>query len=1095
MKDDIIKSDPESDEKLQNEDIVDQQVDNDPVVITGNGKSSKKRPIIIGLALLLLLGLGLYQWLAPGGLFNSNDNTAQIEQSIVIGDTTITQADIDRYATGIDNYKKQRPTVVIQGESKQVALDDLVMHAALLKEAKENNLSLTDKEIRELYDIPSKTSIDDYYKYKEANKSTDGVDYYEGVTQENGLLRKKLENKLLQEQNLFYVSVNFDSPFFNSQKDKQKLQKLHDEAKAKLQNEILPLFENDASKEAIIDSVDVNNIGTTKQDFAKIADMYAKQLVVSANEIANYTPSNENIRYVNLKDLAGANGESQQRSFRDLEVDYGVEVADLKNTNEEISKLQKDGDHTVVFASKTGTYMIARLEKTGGGEYATWQALLDEYKAKYVPKDFKISLSQGLQQVFAESVKPLKYVSSLFDQQVKAQGPSDGCGNHTLAMSVAMIDTNGNGVDGSVYIGQLNGTYCPGSPRVNGTGMASTTGNCWNGNAPYYGGTAPAGYRIVDRWDGNYTVEGANNTGAYNAYIIVEPTDSRTIRGTSSMVSDDGSAFGGGRSDFTHSITYSNIYPDVSNDYGVSGSWQVSGGQNAYTITASAPGSFTTNRGTWNLIGDSSKSRPADASNDWHAQIQFRYTLSDDPPQPGNGPTCTLSVSPVGTLAPNGSGTVNVSWSSTNNQEGSITGIGELGRVGEADSRFGGSKNVDISGPTTFTGTWTKTDVNPNRSVSCSDSTTDNPPPPPPASPKLSPYMRVYGNDVIVGSVFKNENGECNNSSVAPNQHITGSTASVVADNGKRLYTGASGQFAVFDYGAVAPAHAETNGGIKNFFSDNQRSKASTETGLNPGQPVPNDLTFGNHYSWTAPPVDGRKGFEIANGRLNSWGGDSGILMCIPNYYNDTKNAGAKPVASGRLSQIAESLTEPIADGQRKILVVDGDLFIDKDVKYQNTRWNSVSDIPNVTVIVKGNIRIDKAVTQLDGIYVAQPRNDSASNNPVNGGLIYTCADEDGPYEISDLRNTCNKQLVINGSFISKKVIFHRAKGSVRCDEKLPASIACSPAAPNEGASSQNIAEVFNFSPEAYLTPLNSSLETSAPYQKYDYITSLPPVL
>ncbi len=1115
MIDDIIKSDHESDRQPQGESVIEPNVDNSSAVINGSGKSPKKKPFIIigSIFVVLILGFGLFQWLGPGGIFRSKNNDQPLRQSIVIGDTKITPSDIGRYAKGIENYKKQRPTVVINGEPKQVAFDDLVMHAALLKEAKENNLSLTDNELRELYKIPTKTSIKDYYKYKEANKSSDGVDYYEGVTQENGLLRKKLDKKLIRDQNLFYVSVNFDSPFFNKQKDTEKLQQLHTEAKSKLQNEILPLFEKGATKAEIIKSVDVNNIDTTKQDFAKIADLYTKQLVVSANEIKNYASSNENIRYINLKELGKTNGQSVSQSFRDLDVDYGFEVPDLKNTNEEIAKLQKDGDHTTVFASKTGTYMIARLEKTGGGDYSTWQAFLDKYKNDYVPKDFKVSLSAMLNKVFAISAQPFNIITSAFDQKAKAQGgPPDGCGRHNLSMSVAMIDRSGAGVNGSVYIGQLNGTHCHGSPRVNGNGYALTTGNCWNGNTPYFGGTAPSGYRIVGYIPGNYTVEGANNTGDYNAYVVVEPTNNRTINGTSSMVSDDGSSFGGGRSAFSHTITYSNIYPYLSNDYSVSGSWNVSGGQSSYTITASAPGSFTTNRGTWNVIGSTTKDRPANAGNNWHADIQFRYTLSgctgnccpgsSDPScNPPETPTCSLSVSPVGTLGSDGSGTVTVSWSSTNNQQGSITGIGDLGRVGEVDSRFRGSQQVNIGGPTTFTGTWTNTDANPDRSVSCSDSTGSGPPQP--SSPMLQPYMRAYGNDVIVGSVFKNDAGECDTSST--NQGITGVTGSEIVD-GKRVFTGASGQFAVFSNIQGEPGK-EQYGGIKQFFSDNQRSTASVDYTSTPGMgpALANDLTFGNHYSRYIPNSTGHGGdskypgwFKINSFRVPGYGGNSGVVMCIPNYYGDTQAAGVTPVTGGRLSEIpseiASSLTDPIADGQRKVLLVDGDLFIDKDIKYENTSWDSVSDIPNVTVIVKGNISIDKDVTQLDGTYVAQPKNSDSGNNPDDGGLIYTCSQQNDPYTVGQLRDNCGKQLVINGSFISKKVIFHRTKGSVRCMELLPPTVPCEPAEPNEPASSENIAEVFNFSPEAYMTPLNVSLQTAVPFQKYDSITSLPPV-
>ena len=145
-------------------------------------------------------------------------------------------------------------------------------------------------------------------------------------------------------------------------------------------------------------------------------------------------------------------------------------------------------------------------------------------------------------------------------------------------------------------------------------------------------------------------------------------------------------------------------------------------------------------------------------------------------------------------------------------------------------------------------------------------------------------------------------------------------------------------------------------------------------------------------------------------------------------------------------------------------------------------------------MIVKGNISIDKDVTQLDGTYVAQPKNSDSGNNPDDGGLIYTCSQQNDPYTVGQLRDNCGKQLVINGSFISKKVIFHRTKGSVRCMELLPPTVPCEPAEPNEPASSENIAEVFNFSPEAYMTPLNVSLQTAVPFQKYDSITSLPPV-
>lgn len=60
MKDDIIKSDRESKKHPRGKDSSGVGATNSPEIISGNGKSSKKRLLIIGLLLLLLVGLGLF---------------------------------------------------------------------------------------------------------------------------------------------------------------------------------------------------------------------------------------------------------------------------------------------------------------------------------------------------------------------------------------------------------------------------------------------------------------------------------------------------------------------------------------------------------------------------------------------------------------------------------------------------------------------------------------------------------------------------------------------------------------------------------------------------------------------------------------------------------------------------------------------------------------------------------------------------------------------------------------------------------------------------------------------------------------------------
>lgn len=975
-------------------------------VIFGNvqKKSFFKNKKVLGICLLVIGLLGL-SYLGFLNFYKTAEK--QGFKDIVIGDTTITKADIDRYARSVENYKKDNPDLKFNQSASEIAIDDLVMNAALVKEAKERNKSLTEAELRKIYKIPKTTT--DYQATIKSWKSYDGSGYFVYTVEENLQLRKKLTEDILAKKSIFLTAVNFDAPFFRLEKNDNKLQGYHEQAKERLTKELLPLFQKKLNKSEIAKKADVNYADNQKEP-NDIYKLFMKKIVTTAGYMEQYSSSYvSNPKFNDMKTIEESG--KLNESFYDLEdVDYGILINDLKNTNQEIDKLKNVGDYTGVFASKTGRYMIARLEKKSGGDYANWEEFLNKYKEQSIPKENKISKSSQ-----SNAKKSSNLLSQLVTPQtVKAQsGPADGCGNHRITASIALVFPNGASAQALVAISQAANVCLPGGASAWGDGYASISGTCW-GSPPTSSYTLPSGYRVTADLTSTWS---PSDTNAYHVWQRM-------------------------------------VY--LTRDYNP------------------PPPNPPPNNNPGNPGGN-----------------------------PGNNPvepTCSVSASlsqDPNTLQYN----VTISWSSSHNQSQSLSwsGSGQSGVTVE--------QNV-TSFPRTYTGTFTNGNFDPPRSVTCSDTVNLTGPPPPelPTSPMLQPYMRVYGNDVIVGSVFKNDAGECETTSTS--EPITGITKSKIVDD-KRVYAGASGQFAVFD-NSKDEYWKPPYGDIKQFFSDNQRSQASvdrTELGglTMPGNTIPpNDLTFGNHYSVYTPNKSGSDKVDDVNypgwwkqksGRVPAWGGNSGLVMCIPNYYGDTEAAGVKSVPGGILSDIARTLTLPIEDTERKLLLVNGDLFIDKNVKYKNTSWDSVSDIPNVTVIVKGNIRIDKDVTQLDGIYVAQPKNSASGNNPDDGGLIYTCSQIYRPYLIRDLRANCGKQLVINGSFISKKVIFHRTKGSVVCDERLPATVPCTPAEPNESADSDNIAEVFNFSPEAYLTPLSSKLETSAPYQKYDYITSLPPVL
>ena len=133
--------------------------------------------------------------------------------------------------------------------------------------------------------------------------------------------------------------------------------------------------------------------------------------------------------------------------------------------------------------------------------------------------------------------------------------------------------------------------------------------------------------------------------------------------------------------------------------------------------------------------------------------------------------------------------------------------------------------------------------------------------------------------------------------------------------------------------------------------------------------------------------------------------------------------------------------------------------------------------MPMLELVAKGNIYIANGVTQLDGLYVAQP-------NGATGGNIYTCAQPVLPATAYPIDNTlsgnCHNGLTINGAFVAKQVRFMRTRGT------LYQSNAAEP------STSANIAEVFRFSPAVWMAqPPN---QTNGVLE-YDAIASLPPIL
>ena len=321
------------------------------------------------------------------------------------------------------------------------------------------------------------------------------------------------------------------------------------------------------------------------------------------------------------------------------------------------------------------------------------------------------------------------------------------------------------------------------------------------------------------------------------------------------------------------------------------------------------------------------------------------------------------------------------------------------------------------------------------------------------------PYVKAFGADVWASGAFDGS-GTCTASA-----GIYAYAKKVGAG-----YVGSSVQYA-----------AMANNSIDGFYSASNRTAAPTPA---------LGLTFAN----SGPGVDTTFG-------PFGWGGSFGTLgICMPDYYNSAQDPAIRNgvftsgvVPSGRHqytlpggSDLSSTGTITIPNGAQAAVFVDGDLYINSDVKYATGARNVASDIPYFSLVVRGNIYIGSNVHNLDGVYIAQQTDDS-------GGFIFTCAPSVGLlYADTDQFANCNSQLVVNGAFIANDIKLLRMFSSLRngtsTENIVPAT-----------GTGTNAAEVFNFTPEMYvgLSPLrnvNLPAGGGANFGAYQAISSLPPV-
>ena len=340
------------------------------------------------------------------------------------------------------------------------------------------------------------------------------------------------------------------------------------------------------------------------------------------------------------------------------------------------------------------------------------------------------------------------------------------------------------------------------------------------------------------------------------------------------------------------------------------------------------------------------------------------------------------------------------------------------------------------------------------------------------------PYSQLWNGDLATGGGFGDATGLADPNTVGACAdtfpYISASASpysgGIVGFGEEQNYLGSQ-----VDFGAVAmgliPGGA---GGPVGYFS---------------GSPYP-------HTPETSPkPIFANTGnVRNASNRGGYLNGSAPYFHCVKDYYDDTQSSPGN--SSGNLQSdintcglgkkcqykylgdltIGGANLPVDANGvsNQVTLYVDGNVTISGNIKYPSIFDASTPDhMPYLTIIAKGNIILTDGVTQLDGLYIAQPTN---SGN----GAFATCNNGNDVLspDPAASQNPCNSQLVVNGAVIAQHVELLRSHGTLH---QPPSDV---------NGVGANPAEIFNFVPSMVIgTPA-----FPASFGQAEGLYNLPPV-
>jgi hypothetical protein len=411
--------------------------------------------------------------------------------SITIGDTTITQQKLDAYAKSIEAFQRANPNSDLGGDVKSIASDDLIMNAALKKYAKQYGQVVSNRDVL-------KAALIDTTSDQEANNIIDSklgdANSMARIRNENVAYEAKLVNYVLAIKSLFMVGISIDSPYFNNL-PAIKSQAAYDAAKNRLQNNFLPLFKEKLSKEVIAKKADVNLLDNNTTGNENSTQYFNGPVVTASFDV-------------------GYRDDGQYYNNQDSTSYIHGNVGQLNNIDEKIATLKNVGDYTPVFASKTGEFVIIRLESKTNGTFNSWQDMLESFKRQYAYDGMSSVISDVSYGTQAFLENTAKNIASFGVDKAYAVD----CSQHQLTYYVQSYDVTSQVRIGGTKMNFTSNGYntCYGSVNADKTTSAkkyvTQDYNCWGVGMLYKKISDPAGYTYKKiRSPNKYQTDDTNN--------------------------------------------------------------------------------------------------------------------------------------------------------------------------------------------------------------------------------------------------------------------------------------------------------------------------------------------------------------------------------------------------------------------------------------------------------------------------------------------------------------------------------------------------------------------------------------------------------